>query len=239
MSNMQTFTGWTSFEIGHLTTQYDQNFVIYTNPNENATGLNCKIRAIDLVQSNVYKYLAQGGLCQVTVRGIMYVAPQPEQGWIPTSTRYLQVSFIMQEQKLLSDEEERKVTTTTTSQQQRQQSTTSFTNGSKDVIKISQSLSEDDDDDDDADLDYDSIDVEEEERLHMNDPEYNDYDDSMEESDISSEDIDKLIAAAKEPLDMNYIKKRDAEDFLENEKNKKHKQNHSPPPNSSIIIDSD
>ncbi|KAI7849221.1 hypothetical protein BDC45DRAFT_540264 [Circinella umbellata] len=239
MSNMQTFTGWTSFEIGHLTTQYDQNFVIYTNPNENATGLNCKIRAIDLVQSNVYKYLAQGGLCQVTVRGIMYVAPQSEQGWIPTSMRYLQVSFIMQEQELLSDEEEEESKVTTTIKQQRQQSTTSFTNGSsKDITKKSQCLNEDEDDDDDSDLDYDSIDVEEEERLHRNDPEYNDYDDSMEESDISSEDIDKLIAAAKEPLDLNYIKKRDAEDFLENRNNKKHKQNHSPP-HSSIIIDSD
>ena len=218
-----------------------------------ATGLNCKIRVLDLIQSIVYKYLSQGGLCRVIVRGTIHIAPTPEQGWISTSTRYLQVTYITQVQSEFFDEEinnqrqqqqsevatlslqqelEQKSQTTTPSSSQQHRRSTSVPSNTTTRVWLSNHFNnisnkeKEKDYDDDSDLDYDSFDAEEEEQDHLNDTEFDDYNESMEE-DISSEDIDRLNAEANMPLDMDYMKKRDAEDFLENENNKKRKHTSS------------
>ncbi|KAI9253796.1 hypothetical protein BDA99DRAFT_163777 [Phascolomyces articulosus] len=279
MDNSQTYVGWTSLEIGHLTPQYDQNFVLYANPNEKASGLNCKIRVFDIAQSDVRDYLSQGGMCRVIVRGMMRTAPIPEQGWIPSSTRYLQVTWIMQEQgpEFLG---EQVIVGASDSSSQPQGGggamTTAATGGGVSISSTSttgqplmsqlqqqhssqqqpfqssqqhqpnhrvahtpmghvrivddeeEDITEDEprseENEDDSDPDYSSIDAEEEEQARLDEVDY-DEDSSMGESDeVSGEDIEKLMVEAKEPLDLEYAKKREAEEQLQNGNNKKQKQ---------------
>ncbi|KAG2227013.1 hypothetical protein INT45_006420 [Circinella minor] len=228
MSDIQTFEGWTSFETGHLTPQYDQNFVVYTETNNIGSGINCKIRIHDLVQSDVAQYLSRGGMCRVIVRGIMRIAPITEQGWVPTSTRFLQVTWIMREQQPEVFEEgmishqEKKI-------QQRQSYSISTNNRNSSDDADSEDITEEkepqsqDEDDNESDPDYSSIDVEEEERKRMKDTDFDD-------DEASSEDVEKLKAEGKELLNTENKRKRDDEDSTEDISNKKRKENS---PNSS------
>ncbi|KAI7860742.1 hypothetical protein BDC45DRAFT_562947 [Circinella umbellata] len=244
MSDIQTFEGWTSFETGHLTPQYDQNFVS-VNVNcvyDSGSGINCKIRIHDLVQSDVAQYLSRGGMCRVIVRGIMRIAPITEQGWVPTSTRFLQVTWIMREQQP-EDFEEGMISHQGRKIQQRQSYSTSANNRNSSDDADSEDITEEkepqsqDEDDNESDPNYSSIDVEEEERKRMNDTDFDDYDSSKknnddydDEEEASPEDVKKLKAEANELLNTKDKRKRDDADDAEDISNKKKKENS---PNSS------
>ncbi|KAI9488494.1 hypothetical protein BDB00DRAFT_847900 [Zychaea mexicana] len=226
MEHNQTFAGWTSFEIGHLTPQYDHNFVLYTNPNEHASGINCKIRVFDLVQSDIRNFLSQGGMCRVIVRGSMRAAPIAEQGWIPTTTRYLQVTWIMQDQgpEYLGEGIRE---TAAAAQQQQHAASNKFVKGGKrgstedGVIDLEAEDDEDDEEADDEDEEDSSL-IEEELGTESDDLDYGseqakadeadteeDFESMEEDEPISGEDLEALRKAARDPLEhvMNNIKK--------------------------------
>ena len=171
------------------------------------------------------------------VRGRMHVGPTPEQGWIPTSTRYLHVTYITEfyDEEINNQRQQSEMTTLLSQQELEQQSQTTMPSSSQQQRRSTSVLSTtnvEKEDDDDNDLDYDSLDAEEE-KAHLNDTE---FDDSIE--DISSEEIDQLNAEANMPLDMDYyVKKRDAEDFLENSKKRKHTSSSSS--SCPVVIDSE
>ncbi|KAI8145447.1 hypothetical protein BJV82DRAFT_603688 [Fennellomyces sp. T-0311] len=210
MEQQVTYSGWTSLEVGHMTQQYDQNFVLYRECNQQSSGLNCKIRIFDLAQSDIRDFLAQGGMCRVVVRGMMRTAPTTEPGWVQTSTRYLHVTWIVRDQgpEFLGDDIRE-------------------SQSNKKLQKGMYSAKDEDEDDDDYiegdDDEEDLGDTElEEEEEEDDDEEDDDLMDEDEEED--EEDDDDQTVIKQESLDsLNDNNKRPTSESQDNGKNKKRK----------------